>query len=106
MKIKKVVLFVVLVLSEQFYAQEGVVEYHSIFYDRPGVEVDKDFKRKAALEINDMEYVLEYNSRQSYFEGLPRVPHDEFMGKIATAIALSDRPWYQNSTMPNTTKVK
>ena len=51
MKIKKVVLFVVLVLSEQFYAQEGVVEYHSIFYDRPGVEVDKDFKRKAALEI-------------------------------------------------------
>ena len=99
MSIKKqfTILFAILV-NQCFYAQEGVVEYHSIFYDRPGVEVDKDFKRKAALEINDMEYVLEYNSRQSYFEGLPRVPHDEFMGKIATAIALSDRPWYQNST--------
>ena len=97
MKIKKVVLFVFLVLSEQFYAQEGKIEYHSIFYDRPGVEVDEDFKRKIALEINDMRYTLRYTVKESYFEGLPRVFHDEFMGKIATATAFSDRPWHQYS---------
>ncbi|MGS2763819.1 GLPGLI family protein [Sinomicrobium sp. M5D2P9] len=92
-----ITILVFLTVGLHTYAQEGLVEYHSIYYDMPNVEKDKDFKRKTALEINDMRYALRYNGHQSYFEELPRVPHDEFMGKAASIIAYSDRPWHQDA---------
>lgn len=80
----------------QSHAQEGTVEYHTLYYDVPNVEKDKEYARKTALEINDMTYRLQYNNKKSFFEELPRVPHDDFMGKFASMVANSDRPWYQD----------
>ena len=105
--IKKIFpILVLLTMISHSYAQEGVVEYHSIYYDMPNVEKDKDFTRKTALEINDMKYALRYNGHQSYFEELPRVPHDDFMGKVASVVAYSDRPWHQDARQKNSFRNK
>ncbi|WP_084696446.1 GLPGLI family protein [Maribacter thermophilus] len=95
--IKNTTLFIFLVITWFAYSQEGVVEYHSIYYDVATIKKDKDFARKLALEINDMKYVLRYNTKESFFEELPHAPHDEFMAKIASGIAFSDRSWYQDA---------
>lgn len=98
MKTKKTILILaVLVLLYESHAQTGLVEYRSLYYDMPNVEKDEDFKRKIALEINDMRYALSFNSEKSYFEELPRVSHDDFMGDLASLTAYSDMPWYQNA---------
>jgi|GEM_PF-2548485 len=94
---RQLAILLAILVNQCFYSQEGVVEYHTVYYDMPNVEKDKDFKRKTALEINDMKYTLRFNGRQSYFEELPRVPHDEFMGKVASIVAYSDRPWHQDA---------
>ena len=107
MKTTRTVLFLfALVFFHESHAQSGVVEYRSIYYDMPNVEKDEGFKRKTALEINDMGYELRYNAKVSYFEELPRVPHDDFMGRIASAIAYSDMPWYQDSRSKNALRNK
>ncbi|MDO6810780.1 GLPGLI family protein [Zobellia galactanivorans] len=97
MKTTKSLIFILFFFALQtFYSQEGEIVYKSIFFDMPNVKKDKDFKMKVSREINDMEYLLRYNKETSFFEGLPHVPHDKFMAKIATGVAHSNFKWYQN----------
>lgn len=100
------ILFAITIFIFKTNAQEAIIEYHSVYYDMPNVEKDEDFKRKLALEINDMKYALRYNVEKSFFEEMPRVPHVEFMGKVASIVAYSDRPWHQDAKQKNSFRNK
>lgn len=93
--IKKIFIILLFFVANQVFAQLGKITYKSIYFDDPTVKKDKDFKTKVAREINDMEYLLIYDSKQAYFEKLPHVPHDKFMAKMATGISYSNVNWYQ-----------
>ena len=98
MTINKFLVSMLFLASFQFlHSQQGEIVYNSIFFDMPNVEKDEDFKRKVSREINDMEYLLRYDSKQSFFESLQHAPHDKMMAKIATAVAQSNNSWYQES---------
>lgn len=96
MNYHKFLLGLVLLVFVQSYAQDGEIRYRSTFYDMPDVDKNQEMKMKIAREINDMKYLLRYTNEESYFETLPRVPHDEFMAKFAIGAAHSLFPWHQN----------
>tara|TARA_R110002051_G_scaffold149010_2_gene221545 strand:+ start:1224 stop:1925 length:702 start_codon:yes stop_codon:yes gene_type:complete len=95
MKIKKYFVIIYVLVSNLFYAQEAEIVYKSIYFDVPDVKIDKDIKTKVSREINDMKYLLRYTKKQSFFEGLPHVPHDKFMAKMAIGVTQSHVEWYQ-----------
>lgn len=95
MKTNKTIIYVFFLYINLLNAQSGEVTYKSIYFDDPTVEKEKEFKTKVAREINDMQFLLRYDSEQSYFEGLPHVPHDKFIAKVASGIVFSHVDWYQ-----------
>ncbi len=95
MKIEKYFVIILILTSNIFYAQEAEIIYKSIYFDDPSVKMDKNFQIKVSREINDMQYLLRYTKKQSFFEGLPHVPHDKFMAKMATGVTQSNVDWYQ-----------